>query len=53
VTFYDCGLCLADRESGNFFATSLFRVYCYVSVVVALDLKSAKLDEKFLDEVLE
>ena len=56
MAFHDCRLGLAARKSANLVTTPLVRVDCHVSVisvVVALNLQSAKLDEEFLDEVLE
>jgi len=56
MAFYDWGLGLASRKSADLVTKPLVRVDCHVSVisvVVALNLQSAKLDEEFLDEVLE
>lgn len=56
MAFYDCRLGLAARKSADLVTSPLVRVDCHVSVisvVVALNLQSAKLDEEFLDEVLE
>lgn len=56
MAFYDSRLGLAARKSADLVTTPLVGVDCHVSVisvVVVLNLQSAKLDEEFLDEVLE
>jgi hypothetical protein len=56
VAFYDSRLAFAARKSADLVTTLLVGVDCHVSVisvVVVLNLQSAKLDEEFLDEVLE